>query len=123
MDYRSTGEIQRAHFTQPTLDTPNPVGQWIIDNRRPEDHEDQERAELDPFSKSACNQCRRNNREHHLVDHKGLMRNRRRVVGVRFRTDTIQTNPSKTTKPTTDIRTEGYGIAPKNPLDGNDANH
>ena len=74
VDDRAPGEIQGPQALEPAAVTPDPVGHRTIDQGDPEDHEHQKSAEFHPFGKGAGDQSRRDDGEHGLVNHEGLMR-------------------------------------------------
>ena len=71
---RATGKIQYAVVTQPAT-TPDPVTDRGIDDGQPDAHEQQQSGKLHAFSKSAHDQCRRNNGKSHLEGHEHGFRN------------------------------------------------
>ena len=75
VDDRAPGEIQGPQVLEPAAVTPDPVGHRTIDQGDPEDHEHQKSAELHALGKGAGDQGRRDDGEHGLVDHEGLMGN------------------------------------------------
>ena len=49
VDNRAAGEVQGSHRAQPSIDSPHPVGDEVIGDRRPEEDEDNVRFELHSF--------------------------------------------------------------------------
>src|ERR1700693_529641 len=125
MDHGSSGKIKGPEIMKPSAsrsgDGPDPVGQRIVDKGGPEKGKDDKRGKLHPFGKGAGNQRRRNHREHHLENHEGLMRYRRRRIGVWIVPNTTQTKPGKAPDDPPFIRSKGEGISPEDPLYGNQA--
>ena len=76
MHYGAASKVQRAQSTEPTTLPPDPVRQRIIDTRRPQESEQQERFKFYPLSKGTGNERWRNDRKHALKDHISQMRNR-----------------------------------------------
>src|SRR5918992_5074869 len=110
MNHRASGKIQSAHLAHPTLYAPYPMSERIIDESCPKNYKKQKRAELYAFCKRARNQCRRNDRKHHLVDHKGSMRNGGRIIGVGFRADSVQPKPIQASDQSANVWSESKGI-------------
>src|SRR5262245_29365839 len=99
------------------------MGERIVNKRGPENYENQKRAELYPFGKSAGDQGRCNNREHHLVNHKRGVWNGCRIVRVRFGSNSIETKPIQTADPSSArIGTKGQAITVESPLNRNYGN-
>src|SRR5574341_2650056 len=46
MNHRAASEIKSTHFTQPSLNAPDPVGERVVDESRPQNYENEKRAEL-----------------------------------------------------------------------------
>ena len=82
MDDRPSGEVQRPKISDPAPDRPDPMGQRIVDKRRPEQGEDQKTAELHPLGEGAGHEGRRDHRKHHLKDHEGLMGHGRGIIDI-----------------------------------------
>src|SRR3712207_7202603 len=57
---------------------PDHVRQGEVDDGRPEDREEEHRAELDALGEGARDERRRDDGEHQLVDHEGLLREDRK---------------------------------------------
>ena len=93
MDDGAAGEVERAEVAQPAADAPDPVRHRRVDERRPEQAEDDERLEALALGEGAGDQRRRDDGEHHLEGHEGRVRDRRRVVGVRLLPDAVQAEP------------------------------
>ena len=72
--HRAAGEIQGPQVLEPAAVTPDPVSHRTIDDGDPQDHEHQKSAEFHPFGKGAGDQSRRDDGEHGLVNHEGLVR-------------------------------------------------
>ncbi len=80
---KPAGEVQRPKVDpDPAAGPPDPVGDGIVDEGRPEQGEDEVGRELHPLGERARDQCRGDDREHELEDHEELVRDRRRVIGV-----------------------------------------
>src|SRR5262245_19442820 len=97
VNHGPTGKIEGTHFSHPALDAPYPMGERVINKGRPKQNKNNESAEFRAFGKSAGYQSRRNDREHHLVDHESLMGNRRGIIGVGFGSDAVQPGPIQAT--------------------------
>ena len=89
------GEVEGAQVVQPAVRAPHPVGDGIIDERRPEQGEHREGGKLHPLRKRAGDERRGDDREHHLVDHEELVGNGGRVVRVRRQPDPLQAEPGQ----------------------------
>ena len=95
MDYRSAGEIKRGKTTaqrgvQQAAFSPYHMRHGVIDNKRPQNHEQQHGAELHALGESAGDQRRRDDCEHELVNHVALQRNSRGVVRIGLQPNTLK---------------------------------
>src|SRR5215475_6958694 len=117
MHYSAASKLQCSHLTHPSFYTPYPMSERIIDKSRPQQNENQEGTKLHPFRKSPGDKRGSNDREHHLIDHESLMGNRSSVVGVRFRTDSVQAKPVEISDDSTYVRSKRQTVAPEDPLD------
>ena len=88
----------------------------IVNERGPEERKDEEAAEFHPFGEGAGDQRRRDDREHGLEDHKGLVGHRRAIIGVRLQPHAVQPEPFETADDVPLIRTERQAVAPQDPL-------
>ena len=122
VNHRATGEVEHPHVLQKAAYAPDPVGNGIVHEGRPQQGEDQERGELHPLGERADDQGRRDDREHGLKDHEDLVRNRGRVVRIRSRSHAFQAQPTKTAQPPIPWR-KREAIAPQHPLDTQDPQH
>ena len=94
MNYRAPSEVEGAQIAQPTANSPHPMGQRSVDERRPSYDENHEGAELDALSECASYQRWRNDGELRLKHHKSLVRDRI-GVGPGFSSgDPVQTQPN-----------------------------
>ena len=76
MHHDAAGEIERAQLLQPAAVSPQPVGQRIIDERRPQQGEENIGRKLEALGKRARDQRRRDDGEHHLIGHEQQVRHR-----------------------------------------------
>ena len=100
VDHRAAGEIERRNAAaevriQEAALAPDHMRHRKVHEQRPERHEQQHGAEFHPLRERAGNQRRGDDGEHQLVNHKGLMRNRARVVCIRRAADAVQEQVSK----------------------------
>jgi hypothetical protein len=93
------------------------VTEGIIDQRRPEQTEQQEAFELHPLDECPGNQRRGDDREHHLKCRKKPVRNRLAVEAVRQRPHSIQSHKMQPPDESFDVRAEAERIAVDHPLD------
>ena len=86
MHHRTAGKIETGHqpagSVQQSALAPHHVGHWEIHQEAPQDREQEHRAELHPLGECARDQGRRDDSEHQLVDHEGLLGNGRGIVGI-----------------------------------------
>ena len=100
---------------QPAAHAPDPVRDRVIDERRPEQAEDHERLEALALGERAGDQRRGDDGEHHLEDHERLVRDRRRVVGVRLLADALQAEPVEPADEAAAVGAEGQAYSPRAP--------
>jgi hypothetical protein len=96
------------------------MGERVIDQGRPKQNENDKGAEFCALGKRAGYQSRRNDREHHLVDHESLMGNRSSVIGVGFRSHAVQADPIQAAYEPTDIGAKGQAVAKQYPLNSDE---
>ena len=110
-------EVERALALQPAAVAPHPVGERVVDERRPQQGEQQERRELHALGERAGDQRRRDDREHHLEQHERLVRDRLRVGVERLDADAAQADPLQPADDAALVGAEGQAVAPQDPLD------
>ena len=115
VDHRAPGEIQGPQVLEPAAVTPDPVGHRTVNQREPQNHEHQKRAELQALGKGAGDQGRGDNREHALIDHEGLMGNGLRISLKGFETHPGQTHPIQVADEVSHVRAEGQAVAVNSP--------
>jgi hypothetical protein len=76
MDDGSTGVVEGAEVSQPAAFAPDPVSNRRINDQGPQQAEQDEGLEAFSFGEGARNECRGDNREHHLESHVGTGRDR-----------------------------------------------
>ena len=118
---KSPREIERTQIMNPSSDSPNPVRDRGVDERRPQDNEHEVRLKPKALRKCAGNKSGSDDSEHHLKNHEQLMGDRRRIVRIRFQPDAAQSSPLQTADNMSDIRPECETVTEKDPLDGNNA--
>src|SRR4029078_1270244 len=123
MHDRPASEIQRAHFAHPSLDTPNPMGQGVINERGPEHDENEKRAKLYPLCKRAGDQRGSDHSKHHLVNHESSVRYGGGIVRIGVGSDAIETDPVAAADQTADVRTESPAVCPQRPLQKDDGDN
>jgi hypothetical protein len=85
--HRAAGEIEardlaaQRRIEQSTL-SPYHMRHGKVDEQAPQDREQQHSAEFHALGERAGDQCRRDDGEHELIDHEGLLRDGRRIVSV-----------------------------------------
>src|ERR1039458_2157281 len=122
MDNNATGKIQDTDILQPPPGPPYPMGNRIVDNRRPDNSKDQKGGEFHPLSNSTGDECRSNDSKHSLIYHKGHMRDRRSIICVRLQPEPTKPEPVKSSYNTVEIRTKGETVPAHNPLNSNNRN-
>ena len=97
MHHRSPGEVDSfdhgLRVPNPVhhpVDSPDHVREGEVDEEHPQEDEDHQRRELDPFGDGTNDQGRRDDGEHHLEHAEGALRHPARVVDVRGRADALQ---------------------------------
>ena len=124
MDNDPAGEIERPEVPEPAARPPDPVGERIVDQRRPEKREDQEGRKLHPLRERPDDQRRCDDRKHRLEDHEGLVGDGGRVIRVRQAADEIEARPFQAADdPPSGVRPEGQGVAEENPLQADHADN
>ena len=118
---RASREVERSEVVQPPVLAPDPVRNRVIDQRRPQEGENDERRELDPLRERAGDERRRDDGEHHLEDHEELVGNGGRVVGVRRQADAVEAEPGQVPEQVSDVGAKGDAVAPQDPLDADEA--
>ena len=113
----AAGEVERAELLQPAAVAPDPVGERVVDEGRPEHGEQQEGRELHALGEGAGDQRRRDDGEHHLEQHEHLMRDRLRVRVEGLDADAAQADPVEAADDAALVRAEGEAVAPQHPLD------
>jgi hypothetical protein len=94
------------------------VGNRVVDHRRPDQGEQDERLVAHALGKSARNQRWRNDREHRLKDHVRLVRDGRAVVRIGGEPDPIQSPPAEPAQQAAaDVGPECQAVPPQRPLD------
>ena len=86
VDHRAAGEVERGNAAaggvEQAADAPDHVRHRAVDKQRPEREKHGHGAELHALGKGAGDERRRDDGEHELVDHVGLLGNGGRVVGI-----------------------------------------
>src|SRR6266480_3398515 len=90
VDDRAAREVERAELVQPAVGRPDPVGDRRVDEDRPQDREEHERAEALPLGERARDQRRRDRREHELEHGEQHERDRHGVDGRWNLTDAVE---------------------------------
>ena len=75
MDDQSSGEIKRAHRSDPTTGAPYPMCDRVVNQGRPEQREYQVRRELHALDNRARQERDSEDRDHHLVRHEKFIGN------------------------------------------------
>src|SRR5207244_1956471 len=75
---RATREVESAELPEPAA-TPHPVRNGVVDERGPEEREDDEGLEALALGERARDEGGRDHREHHLEDHVSQVRDGRAV--------------------------------------------
>src|SRR3989337_26211 len=107
----------------PPADPPDPVGDRVIDEKRPEADEQQKGRELDPLRERPCDERRGDDGKHRLVDHEGLVGNGRPVVRVRFEPHTPESEPGQVPDQALHVRAKGKRVPDEEPLDAHQSDH
>src|SRR5690606_32945532 len=109
--------------TEPTTGRPDPVSHRAVNEQRPQDHEDKERAELCALSKGASDEGRRDDGEHALEDDECLVGDRTRVGPGLRSGDVRQEYPREVSDETPVVRPEGQAVTHSHEDDGDHAEH
>src|SRR5512137_2758431 len=109
------GKIKGPELGCPSS-APDPVGKWIIHNRRPEKPEYQKRTEFNAFSKSGRNNCNGYRSKNELEYHVQQPGNRR-AVRTGFHPDVVQAHILKVTDEPSNISTKCERVPDHYPLD------
>jgi hypothetical protein len=88
------------------------VSKRVVDQRRPEQAEDDERTDLYPFRNPGRHDCKRETRKDHLEGHKEQVRD-----AVAVHPDTLQEGVLQTPDQPVDVGAEGEAVAADDPLD------
>ena len=105
-----------------SANSPHHVRHRAVDNQRPEREKHGHRAELHAFGKCAGDQSRRDDGEHELVDHVGLLRNCGRVVGIGRQAHAAQENVLESANKAGAVR-KGERVSHDCPEDRDQAHH
>ena len=95
MDDRATSEVEdRNHSAEcpikVTALAPDDVGEREVNDRRPSNHQEDERTEFHSFGKGSGDQSWSDNGKHHLIDHECLLRDGRCVIEIGSRAHAFQ---------------------------------
>src|SRR5712664_1240780 len=117
--------VPPAKSSAPSLcsQPPSPQTQWasgVIDQRRPRQHEHDERRELFPLREGTRDERRRDDGEHHLEKHEGLVRDGGGVRRVGLGSHPAQPYPLEAADDAPLVGAERQAIAPEHPLDGDE---
>src|SRR6185295_5779953 len=74
------GETSAERGVQQTTFTPHHMSHGIVNQEGPKHHEKRHRTELHPLRESTSDERRGDDGKHELVNHEGLMGDRRRIV-------------------------------------------
>ena len=123
---RAAGKVEdrpaASGNVEDSANAPDHVGQWAVDDQRPENKKDGHRAELDALGKCAGDERRGDDGEHKLVDHEGLLGDGSAVVGVGIQADSAQEGVLKASDESV-ARAKGQRVADHGPEDGDEAHH
>jgi len=121
MDYRTAGKVEDPQLLDPSARAPDPVGKRVVNERGPEDGEEEKGAELDPFREGPSDKGGRDDGEHALKNHEDRRRDGSTVMGVRAQSHSVEPHVGQVSDDTMDIGTEGETVAPKDPLQGDNS--
>ena len=97
---------------QPAAHSPDPVSERIVHEGRPENRESEKRRKFDALGICPDDERRRDDRKHALKDHEGIVRDRRRVIGVGLSPHVPQARPVEISDDSVPgVRTEGQGVS------------
>ena len=116
------GKAPAERGVQEAAAAPDHVRERQVDDGRPQRHEEQQRAELHALGERTRNERGRDDGEHQLIDHEGLLRNRRRIRRVRLRADAVHERIREAADHCVAVR-EREAIAVERPDDGHDRHH
>src|SRR2546428_813880 len=106
-------EVERAELPEPAA-APDPVRDRVVDERGPEECEDDEGLEALALGERAGDERRRDHREHHLEDHVRLVRNGW-CIRTRVLADASECRPVEAADDPSNVRTERERVAPEQP--------
>ena len=112
------GKIEGAELVEPASVAPHPVGERVVHEGGPRQHEDDEGGELLALGEGARDERGGDHREHHLEEHEGLVGNGRGIRGIGLRAHPAQARPLEPADDASLVRPEGEGVAPEHPLHG-----
>ena len=129
MDHGAAGKVDRLDDRITVPDTvheaghaPDHVGQREVDDEHPDRDEEQNRGELHAFGDRADDQRRGDDREHHLIHRKHVLRNPVGVIGVGRAGDALQEKVfGAAEKRTVEALAENKAVAKRPPHDGDQA--
>ena len=129
VNHGATGEVDRLDdrvavpdAVHEARDAPDHVGQREVDDDHPDRDEEQNRGELHAFGDRADDQRRSDDREHHLVHRKHILRNPVGVVGVGRAGDAFQEEKLRAAEErTVEALAEDQAVAERPPHDGDEA--
>ncbi len=121
MHHRPSREVERAQLVQEAALAPDPVRERVVDERRPEHREEEERREPLPLGERAGDERGRDGREHHLEEHERLVRDGGGVPRVRRRAHATQAGPLEPADDAAAVGPEGKAVSEEHPLQRDDA--
>jgi hypothetical protein len=115
----SSSKVEAAHLEHPALGVPGPASNRVVDDRRPDEHEDDTGQHAAALSDGADGQRHRDGGEHALVDGEQQVGDPGGADGRRGQ-DVAEADVLKVTDVLAGRVREGQRIAPEEPLEGDD---
>lgn len=113
----AAGEIQAAHLERPPGGVPRPAGDGVVDDRGPDEHEDDAGQHAAALGDGARGERDRDGAEHALVHGEEQVRDAARADR-RPREDVLEAEVGEVADEGPCCVREGEGVAPEEPLEG-----
>jgi hypothetical protein len=121
VNHDAAREVEHAHLGHPAAVAPNPVGQGIVDQGRPQQREQRIGRELEALGVGARDERRRDDGEHHLIGEEQHVRN---GVALPWRQiHTAHEREGQTADEPAVIGTVGQRVPEEHPLQGHESQH
>jgi hypothetical protein len=115
----TTSKVETAHLIGPAVRVPGPACDGVVDDRSPDEHEDDAGQHATTFGDSTGGERNGDGREHTLVDGEQEVRNAARA-NRRLGEHVFEAKVGKVSDVRTGSVREGQRIPPEEPLEGGD---